>query len=83
MTDTILPKRYRYPFISRVRLRNFKSVAEGDVGLAPFTLVVGENSSGKSTVLQSLRLLQQGMEDHSSNGIFRLNGERIALGHYR
>ena len=79
MTDTILPKRYRYPFISRVRLRNFKSVAEGDVGLAPFTLVVGENSSGKSTVLQSLRLLQQGMEDHSSNGIFRLNGERIAL----
>ena len=63
MTDRILATGYPYPFISRVRLRNFKSVAEGDVGLAPFTLVVGENSSGKSTLLHALRLLSEGVVD--------------------
>lgn len=63
MTAIPLATGYRYPFVSKVRLRNFKSVAEDQVGLAPLTLVVGENSSGKSTLLYALRLLNEGVLD--------------------
>jgi AAA15 family ATPase/GTPase len=40
------------PFISRVRLKNFKSIAECDVRLGPLTMLVGPNGSGKSNFLQ-------------------------------
>ncbi len=63
MTETLL-KDYRYPFISKLRLRNFKSVAEGDIGMAPLTLLVGENSSGKSTILRALFLMRHGLPDY-------------------
>lgn len=45
------------PFISRVRLKNFKSIAECDVRLGPLTMLVGPNGSGKSNFLQALSLL--------------------------
>lgn len=61
MTGRVLATDYRYPFISSLRLSNFKSVAESGVDLAPFTLVVGENSSGKSTLLHALYLLSNGV----------------------
>ncbi len=61
MTGRLLATDYRYPFISSLRLSNFKSVTEGGVDLAPFTLVVGENSSGKSTLLHALHLLSKGV----------------------
>ncbi len=63
MTETLL-KDYRYPFISKLRLRNFKSVTEGDIGMAPLTLLVGENSSGKSTILRALFLMRHGLPDY-------------------
>ena len=63
MTGRVLATDYRFPFISSLRLSNFKSVAEGGVDLAPFTLVVGENSSGKSTLLHALYLLSKGVID--------------------
>ena len=45
------------PFISSVRLKNFKSIAECDVRLGPLTVLVGPNGSGKSNFLQALALL--------------------------
>src|SRR5580700_756789 len=33
------------PFISRVRLKNYKSIAECDVSLGPLTILVGPNGS--------------------------------------
>ena len=80
MTNRTISSSYRHPFISKVRLHNFKSVAESEATLAPLTLIVGENSAGKSTILQSLRLMQQGMEDNRSRGTYRLNGDEISLG---
>lgn len=61
MTGRVLATDYRFPFISSLRLSNFKSVAEAGVDLAPFTLIVGENSSGKSTLLHALYLLSKGI----------------------
>ena len=45
------------PVLSQIRLHNFKSVADAVVDLKPLTVVVGKNSSGKSTLLQSVLVL--------------------------
>lgn len=45
---------------TRVRLTNFKAWRDsGDVALKPITLLLGTNSSGKSSLVQSLLLLKQ------------------------
>lgn len=46
-------------FISRVRLKNYKSIAECDVRLGPLTILVGPNGSGKSNFLDALRFLSR------------------------
>ncbi|MFI8940069.1 DUF3696 domain-containing protein [Streptomyces syringium] len=45
--------------IDRLTLTNFKAFRQADLPLAPLTLLTGLNSSGKSSVLQALALLQQ------------------------
>ncbi|WP_329315194.1 AAA family ATPase [Streptomyces sp. NBC_01262] len=71
--------------LERISITNFKAFARQDIPLAPFTLLTGLNSSGKSTVLQALALLQQSYEaglldeDDDSSG-FLLNGELVELG---
>jgi predicted ATPase len=45
---------------SRLRLVNFKAWSDtGDVDLRPITMILGTNSSGKSSLIQSLLLLKQ------------------------
>lgn len=54
--------------ITRLRLKNFKSIARCDVSLGPLTLLVGPNGSGKSNVLDALRLTADGLNtslDHA------------------
>lgn len=46
--------------ITGLRIQNFKSLEDtGPLSIRPLTLLVGPNSSGKSSVLQSLLLLKQ------------------------
>jgi energy-coupling factor transporter ATP-binding protein EcfA2 len=45
------------PFISRLRLKNYKSIAQCDVRLGPLTILVGPNGSGKSNCLDALEFL--------------------------
>ena len=55
-------------FITRVKLRNFKSIATCDVALRPLTFLVGPNGSGKSNFVDSLRLVRDGLRfslDHA------------------
>lgn len=47
------------PFITRVRLKNYKSIAECDVCLGPFTVLVGPNGAGKSNFLDALAFLSR------------------------
>jgi predicted ATPase len=42
------------PWVRRVRLRNYKSIATCDVPLGPLTVLVGPNGSGKSNFLDAL-----------------------------
>lgn len=45
--------------ISKVRFKNFKCLHDVAVDLQPFTLIVGGNSSGKSSILQGMHDLLQ------------------------
>ena len=55
--------------LTKIRLENFKSWRELDIELAPITLLYGTNSSGKSSILQSLLLLMQSVEKATGNEI--------------
>jgi predicted ATPase len=72
--------------ISSLEITNFKAFASASIRLAPYTLLSGLNSSGKSTVLQALALLGQGGmsdDDLGTMGHFpgvALNGDLVALG---
>ncbi|MUL47156.1 DUF3696 domain-containing protein [Mycobacterium sp. CBMA293] len=70
--------RNNVPTLCRWRLRNFKSVREADIELAPLTVIVGANSAGKSTLLQSIRVAAQAAASDSE--YFPLNGEQIRVG---
>ena len=43
--------------ITRFRLENFKAHRDTNLELHQFTVLVGDNSSGKTSVLEALRLL--------------------------
>ena len=55
-------------FITRVVLKNYKSIAACDVRLGPLTFLVGRNGSGKSNFLDALRFVADALNtslDHA------------------
>src|SRR5271155_4792317 len=55
-------------FITRVSLRNYKSIAACDVMLRPLLFLVGPNGSGKSNFLDGLRFVADSLNtslDHA------------------
>ncbi|MER6080131.1 DUF3696 domain-containing protein [Streptomyces sp. NPDC001833] len=72
--------------LESLTLTNFKAFAHQDLRLAPFALLTGLNSSGKSSVLQSLALLRQSYESGDLAPIgggeagLLLNEELVQLG---
>ena len=66
--------------LRQIGLRNFKSVAEADVDLGPLTVVVGANSSGKSTLLQAILALAQAFRSNTAENELPLNGDLVQLG---
>ncbi len=56
------------PFITRVRLKNYRSFKACDVSLRPLSFLVGANGSGKSNFLDALRLISDALNtslDHA------------------
>src|SRR4051812_43782798 len=49
------------PFLRRVRIRGYKSIAFCDVTLEPLTVLVGRNASGKSNFLDALAFLRDAL----------------------
>jgi len=64
------------------RMENFKSVEKADISLRPLTVLVGANSSGKSTLLQSILLMVQSVQADAAEGVIGLNGPLVSLGSY-
>lgn len=80
----------RFTNLRKWRLGSFKSVSQPiEIDLAPLTVVVGANSSGKSTLIQSILMMAQNAmrSDERSpakaQGIFELNGPLVQLGTFR
>src|SRR2546426_7576351 len=69
-----------YITVQAWRLRNFKSVKDAEVHLLPLTVLVGANSAGKSTLIQSILATSQAAAASSSGDRFPLNGTTIRLG---
>ena len=56
--------------LEKIRIQNVRSLKDtGDVPLSPITLLVGENSSGKSTFLRTFPLLRQSISKRTDGPI--------------
>jgi predicted ATPase len=66
------------PFLRRVRIRGYKSIAFCDVALQPLTILVGPNASGKSNFLDALAFLRDVLEKGTVEAV-RLHGGRKAI----
>jgi predicted ATPase len=62
------------PFISRVRLKNYKSIASCDVRLGPLTILIGPNGTGKSNFLDALAFLARALRTTPSEAIEERGG---------
>lgn len=56
-------------FITRVVLKNYKSIAACDVRLGPLTFLVGRNGSGKSNFLDALRFVADALNSRLEHAI--------------
>ena len=64
--------------INQIQLKNFKAWRDsGPVRLAPVTILLGTNSSGKSTLLQSLLLLKQTIASPDRTIHLNLGGDEV------
>lgn len=61
-------------FISRVVLRNFKSIGQCDVRLQPLTYLVGQNGAGKSNFLDALHFVRDALFGSLDNAINERGG---------
>ncbi len=61
-------------------LENFKCFPVLELPLLPLTLLTGLNSSGKSSILQSLSLLHQSIVKNERSNELDLNGDLVSLG---
>jgi len=68
--------------LRKVDISNFKSIAQADLALRQLTVLVGENSAGKSSLIQTIFLLAQISRETSRPGLVSLNGTELSLGNF-
>ncbi|NNJ85469.1 MAG: AAA family ATPase [Gammaproteobacteria bacterium] len=61
-------------FLTRVILRNYKSIAHCDVRLGPLTYLVGPNGSGKSNFLDALHFVRDALSGTLDNALSERGG---------
>jgi predicted ATPase len=62
------------PFLRRVVIRNYKSIAACDVRLKPRTILVGRNGAGKSNFLDALRFVGDALHTSLEQAINKRGG---------
>ncbi len=72
LADILAPA--KSPFLRRVRIRGYKSIAFCDVTLEPLTILVGRNASGKSNFLDALAFVKDAMETNITEAVKRHGG---------
>ena len=77
-------RRDSHPFrLRRLSLEHFKSIRRANVELGPLSVVVGANSSGKSSLLQAVIAMCQAVRTAESSESYPLNGQLQSLGTYQ
>src|SRR4051812_17812229 len=61
-------------------VRGFKSLVDAHVEFRSLTVIAGSNSSGKSSLIQSILLAAQAAQLGSQGALFPLNGPLVSLG---
>ena len=61
-------------FLTRIVLRNYKSIGHCDVRLGPLTYLVGANGSGKSNFLDALHLVRDALSGSLDNALNERGG---------
>ncbi|WP_335983876.1 AAA family ATPase [Streptomyces sp. CA2R106] len=67
------------PFITRVRIDNYKSIAHCDVRLGRFTVLFGLNAAGKSNFLDALHFVRDAVTDGPSMAVAERGGVEAVL----
>ncbi len=68
--------------ITKINIKNFKSIRNADIDLQNLNLLMGLNSSGKSTTIQALLLLRQSFENLFLKKELNIAGELANLGDF-
>ena len=65
--------------LSKISLKNFKAFKEAEIEIKPITILIGPNNSGKSSLIQSIILIQQTLE--SSTNVINTKGKKFGNFH--
>ena len=80
----ILIYNYNFIMIEEFRIRNLRSIKDsGSIRLSPITLLLGTNSSGKSTFLRSFPLFSQSVSKHLRGPIAWFDNNFVDFGDFR
>lgn len=68
--------------LTKIHVENYKGFKEAEIPIKPITILLGANSSGKSSILQLLLLLQQTAEETSNSykSALKILGNRTSVG---
>jgi predicted ATPase len=67
-------ERTKPPFLRRVRIKGYRSIAFCDAPLQPLTILVGRNGAGKSNFLDALAFLRDVMDTNVPEAVKRRGG---------
>jgi predicted ATPase len=71
------------PHLRQFTIENFKAFQKCTLSLPALTILIGENSSGKSSLLQALLLLKQTLEAPYGGGALVLNSHYVQFHQFR
>ena len=67
--------------MDRVKFQNYKAFDEGEIEIRPLTLLLGANSSGKSSILHLFLMLEQTISNADKyTAALKTNGHSVSLG---
>ena len=69
--------------IKKIGYKNFKAFPELDIELAPITLLLGPNNSGKSSIMSGLKIMNQTLNSIDENVSMLLKGKNGDFGTYK
>lgn len=69
--------------LERMRMENFRAFEQVEIEFAPITLLIGANSTGKSSILQALLLLKQSLRGGDYRVPLSFNGPLVNMGSLR